>query len=154
MYAILFTVVTLGQCQQCPNGMFAVPGLNPAVNAAADAFFAPPGGVPAISDLTPWWVMPDNTQEEHKAREAARLKWYKQQKMFASMQETQARKQRIKYKRATGYYDRWRNGNADTITALQRLWFYQMNLPYPYASHNYGYSSYNQQRYYQPYQRY
>jgi len=95
--------------------------------------------------------MPNDTREERKDREAARLEWIEQRRIYLAMQKDAARQQRLAWKQASGYYDARRNANLPTIQALNRLWFYRMGLPYPYVT---GYSSrQHAYRYRQPYTR-
>lgn len=75
----------------------------------------------AATPVASWLSMPDDTQEERKAKEKARVAWAKMVKQYRGIQMAEIRKQRVAFKNATGWHFRQQNqANSNIVNGLQR----------------------------------
>jgi hypothetical protein len=105
-------------------GQFPEP---PAPSLPTVAFGEPGAAIPVAS----WLSMPDDTQEERKAKEKARVAWAKIVKQCRGIQMAEIRKQRVAYKNATGRHFQQQNQNNANIGAAL-YWNQQRQIYYGY----------------------
>ena len=124
MNAILLTLALLGQCRdgRCEpmwSDRFPMPGGYESDGVPFGAGFNP--------TIPNWISMPEDTPEERKDKEKARLLWAKQSRQLRGIQMAQERKQRVVYNNVTHAYDRQQQANNNAIGAALNYNWLQWN---------------------------